>query len=491
MGGIFLSYSRADRDHAHAVVQGLRALGVEVWWDEDMPGVDWQFELTYRITEMAAVMVLWSPKSLDSKNVGDEARLAYKQDKLINALIGVPEPREPFARINGLPLDGWDGREPHNGWRRLVQTAESFLVKAGDVPPGAVVAALDRVEAEWAALKLEHRTATEAFSEAQVALYDTLEAEQEAKAAAAIANNELKRIAQLDLDPKVLAAAIAAAQQLVDERAAALAEATSAAQSARAKLSHASRKMKRLEDALKRPEAVIPAGPITPAPPLEANEPGPEPVPKASSGPQPETPETDEPTLGPGSEPIAAAPTNTPEDDAPPPAKADDRALSPAGSDEGAATPIPERQTSKPIVAMVIGGMIATMLVVVAIASLMKPSPAKEVSPFETVAAETGAAPQPVQTNSPAPALQLVGTWTHAGVPCAEATEENGRQQFQWDEAEGWRLNGTPVDGSLTPNAEGWFEIDRVFWRIDGAQLLLSVSGGNDASPITLNRCGV
>lgn len=115
MAGIFLSYSRADRKHAYAVVQGLRALGVEVWWDEDMPGVDWQFELTYRITEMAAIMVLWSPKSLDSKNVGDEARLAYKKDKLINALIGVEEPRPPFDRINGLRIDGWDGREPHSG----------------------------------------------------------------------------------------------------------------------------------------------------------------------------------------------------------------------------------------------------------------------------------------------------------------------------------------------------------------------------------------
>ena len=448
-------------------MQGLRALGVEVWWDEDMPGVDWQFELTYRISEMAAVMVLWSPKSLDSKNVGDEARLAYKKDKLINALIGVPEPREPFARINGLPLDGWDGRDPHNGWRRLVQTVETFLVKAGDVQPGAVVAALDRIESEWAALKLEHRNATEAFSEAQVALHDALEAEQDAKAAAATANDELKRIAQLDIDPKVLAAAIAAAQQLVDERAATLAGATSAAQSARAKLSHASRKMKRLEDALKRPDTVIPASPITPSPPLEANESGPEPTPIMPMKPEPPTPGDD------------AAVSTTAGDEEP----------DSGGSHADAATPAPDSQTTKRVAAVVFGGLVAAVWAVVAISSLVNPSPVKEVSPSETVAVELDAAPDTGSTDSPAPALRLVGTWTHAGVPCAEATEENGRQQFQWDEAKGWQLNGTPVDGSLTPNAEGWFEIDRVFWRIDGAQLLLSVNGGNDASPIALNRC--
>jgi hypothetical protein len=311
LAGIFLSYSRADRDHAQAVVQALRALGVEVWWDEDMPGVEWQFELVDRITEMAAVMVLWSPKSLDSKNVRDEARLAYKQDKLINALIGVAEPREPFTAINGMPLDGWDGREPHNGWRRLVQTAESFLVKVGDVQPGALVTALDRIEAEWAALKLEHREATEAFSEAQVALTEALENEQNARAAASAANSELKRIAQLDINPNTLRAAIAAAQQFSDERATALAEAASAVHSARGKLSHASRKMKRLEDDMKRPAWAIPQGLIDPPPPApEKAAPAPEPTQAAPSKPEPEPepPEAAEPMPEPTPEPASGAP---------------------------------------------------------------------------------------------------------------------------------------------------------------------------------------
>jgi len=326
LGGIFLSYSRADRDHAHAVVQGLRALGVEVWWDEDMPGVEWQYELVDRITEMAAVMVLWSPKSLDSKNVRDEARLAYKQDKLINALIGIAEPREPFASINGMPLDGWDGREPHNGWRRLVQTAESFLVKVGDVQPGAVVAALDRIEAEWAALKLEHRKATESFSEAQVALTEALENEQNARAAASAANSELRRIAQLDINPKTLGAAIAAAQQFSDERATALAEANSAVHSARGKLSHASRKMKRLEDALKRPEVVIPVSTIEPPPlPPETVEPGPKPEPTSPA------PSQSEPSA-----PVNAAPASMTTDET--------VASIPGGASKGAATPVPQGQ---------------------------------------------------------------------------------------------------------------------------------------------------
>jgi len=93
-------------------------VGIDVWWDEDMPGVDWQEELERQISSLAAVVVLWTPKSVASKNVRDEARLGLRTDKLVNVLAGVSEPPFPFDRVNGLPLDGWTGREPHRGWGR-------------------------------------------------------------------------------------------------------------------------------------------------------------------------------------------------------------------------------------------------------------------------------------------------------------------------------------------------------------------------------------
>ena len=95
MSGIFLSYSRVDRALAEQVLAGLRGLGVDVWWDEDMPGVDWQQELEHQINELAAVLVLWTPASINSKNVRDEARLSQHTDKLINVLAGVSAPPFP------------------------------------------------------------------------------------------------------------------------------------------------------------------------------------------------------------------------------------------------------------------------------------------------------------------------------------------------------------------------------------------------------------
>jgi len=134
MAGIFLSYARSDRALAHQVVGALRRIGVEVWWDEDTPGVDWQEELARQIDAMAAVAVLWTPDSASSKHVRDAARLGLDQDKLINLLAGLDGAPFPFDRVGGFPVDGWDGVSPHGGWTRVVQAIEQRAVAADAAP---------------------------------------------------------------------------------------------------------------------------------------------------------------------------------------------------------------------------------------------------------------------------------------------------------------------------------------------------------------------
>ena len=141
MSGLFLSYSRADRALADRIIRGLRAVGVAVWWDEDMRGVDWQMELEHRISELAGVMVIWTPHSINSNPVRDEARLGLETDKLVNVLGGVTKPPFPYDRINGLPVDGWTGREPHRGWSRLIETVEELVVANGGARPGDITVA--------------------------------------------------------------------------------------------------------------------------------------------------------------------------------------------------------------------------------------------------------------------------------------------------------------------------------------------------------------
>jgi hypothetical protein len=162
----------------------MRDLGVEVWWDEEMPGVDWQRELERRINALAAVIVLWTPASMNSENVRDEARLGQRMGKLANVLVSVSAPPFPFDRVNGLPLDGWIRNQPHGGWARLVRTVEDHLVTAGIVKPGLLTGRLSdretmftaardevgRAELNYQAAVSEHEKSAAAVDAAEMAL---------------------------------------------------------------------------------------------------------------------------------------------------------------------------------------------------------------------------------------------------------------------------------------------------------------------------------
>jgi len=175
VSGAFISYSRVDRALAYRIVGGLRRLGVDVWWDEDMPGVDWQLELQRKIAELGAVVVLWSPASTESKNVRDEARLGLANDKLVNVLAGVIEPPFPFDRVNGLDLGDWRGEEATPGWMRLVRTLEPMVGEAG---------ALSAAQSQRDRAIADHRAAVtaaeSAYAAAQARVRDSAEAEDEA-----------------------------------------------------------------------------------------------------------------------------------------------------------------------------------------------------------------------------------------------------------------------------------------------------------------------
>jgi hypothetical protein len=279
MSGIFLSYSRADRALADQVVRSLRALGAEVWWDEDMPGVNWQRELARQIHQLAAVLVIWSPTSVASDSVADEARLAKSERKLVNALSRTKEPPFPFEAINGLPLDGWTGREPHNGWTRLVRTLDDLLAQAGGAP-GALTKALADREAAIAAKGREIGAAEEAFQAAQGADTEASAAAEAADAALQAADAQMRRV----LDLHGSSALMRVAQAELDAALAARDEAEAARKAAQGALEQASRAVTRARAELERTFEQTRSPGAPPLPPAAAEPqamPEPKPAPAA------------------------------------------------------------------------------------------------------------------------------------------------------------------------------------------------------------------
>jgi hypothetical protein len=91
MAEIFISYSHGD-DGAitEKLADELEHRGYSVWWDTRLvPGEQFAHEIKKRVLQAKAVIVIWTPSSIGSVWVYDEARRAAKAKKLIT--LRVPE----------------------------------------------------------------------------------------------------------------------------------------------------------------------------------------------------------------------------------------------------------------------------------------------------------------------------------------------------------------------------------------------------------------
>ena len=420
MSGLFLSYSRADRALADQIIRGLRAVGVAVWWDEDMRGVDWQMELEHRISELAGVMVIWTPHSLNSNPVRDEARLGLETDKLVNVLSGIPKPPFPYDRINGLPVDGWTGREPHRGWSRLVETVEELVVQKGGARPGDITIAQAMREQEIRTKQEAIAAALEASKTAETHHAEALEIAKAAAATATQAEEQLQRVAGMGVTPLILKAA----QQEFESASAARRETDEARKSARAELEEAVRALTRAKADLEQLFSAVTA-PVLPA------RKGPPAAPKARpSRADPPAASAAAPAATPPARPrkarAAHVPPAAPQPAAPAPVAAPAMAASGPAATAVAGVPAaaPERlawakaKWANPTARWVAiaGGIGAAVLIVAASLARHGQAPA---TPGPAAAVAAGGAPtqgQPAVADNDA--VDLAGAWATPGTTC-------------------------------------------------------------------------
>ena len=91
---VLISYSHTERSLAETLAQSLRAQGIDVWWDDSLvSGEDYGARINERLDSAKAVIVIWSPASVKSDWVRDEAERALTANKLVSvARLGPPLP---------------------------------------------------------------------------------------------------------------------------------------------------------------------------------------------------------------------------------------------------------------------------------------------------------------------------------------------------------------------------------------------------------------
>jgi adenylate cyclase len=81
---VFVSYARSDKARVAPLVAAIEAQGWSVWWDPAIvPGQEFDREIAAELKAAVAVLVVWTPKSVDSRWVRGEAREAADRGILV------------------------------------------------------------------------------------------------------------------------------------------------------------------------------------------------------------------------------------------------------------------------------------------------------------------------------------------------------------------------------------------------------------------------
>jgi hypothetical protein len=115
VGEVFISYARESADTAKVLAEQLQTRGFDVWWDDNLrSGQRFDDVIRQQLEAAEAVIVIWSPASVQSQYVKMEAGIAYAWETLITVrtadlpLEAIPTPFRPTESyrpiISQIPL---------------------------------------------------------------------------------------------------------------------------------------------------------------------------------------------------------------------------------------------------------------------------------------------------------------------------------------------------------------------------------------------------
>jgi len=149
MTDVFISYARSTVISARRIADALRALGYDVWRDDELPAHRaFTDVIEEQLKSAKAVVVVWSAEAVSSEWVQSEADQARVARKLVQLSIDGAKPPMPFDRIQCADLVGWEGDRGASGWRTVAASVAALLGHpTGSRAAGRHTSAIDRTHA--------------------------------------------------------------------------------------------------------------------------------------------------------------------------------------------------------------------------------------------------------------------------------------------------------------------------------------------------------
>jgi adenylate cyclase len=131
MADIFVSYARQDKARVAPLVAALEREGYSVWWDPAIaPGQEFDRQIAVELDAARAVIVVWTPVSVDSRWVRGEAREAADRGILVPVRFEAAKMPLDVRSLHTTDLDHW-GENPTSVAFKDVLRAVSALFTAG------------------------------------------------------------------------------------------------------------------------------------------------------------------------------------------------------------------------------------------------------------------------------------------------------------------------------------------------------------------------
>jgi adenylate cyclase len=133
MARVFLSYAREDLETARKLAAVLDEAGQSVWWDRHVHGgANFSNVIDRELKDAQVVMVLWSPTSIASAWVQDEAAEGRDSGRLVPASLDSTKPPLGFRQFQCVDLTGW---EKHGLTEPIQNLLEAISKIAGEDAP--------------------------------------------------------------------------------------------------------------------------------------------------------------------------------------------------------------------------------------------------------------------------------------------------------------------------------------------------------------------
>jgi TolB-like protein/Tfp pilus assembly protein PilF len=127
---IFLSYNREDQAVARRFAAAFEDIGLSVWWDVSLNVGDHYDVVTEdALRTAAAVVVLWSQRSVQSRWVRAEATVANRNRTLVPCMIEPCERPIMFELTQTTDLAGWNGDTGNPVWQAFAREVSEIVSK--------------------------------------------------------------------------------------------------------------------------------------------------------------------------------------------------------------------------------------------------------------------------------------------------------------------------------------------------------------------------